>query len=290
MFAFETNVLKFFEGLRTNFLNALFEGVTMFGEETLIVILIGILYFAIDKDLAQRIFFITVFSQGVNNVIKNFAKVERPFASGKVSCVRPETATGYSFPSGHTQNFSTWSMTVAQKLKKKFLIILSIILSLLVALSRVYLGAHYPSDVIVGLTLGFFFATVGNIIYDKVENKNNLYLIANLILTPFVIFFVFSCDPHFADLFKVYGMSLGFWFAIKLEQKFAPIDFSVVWWKKAIRVVFAIIIALFFKEVLKLLYFTDIVQVTLIFDMLRYLVMVFAVFGLYPILLKKMKF
>ncbi len=290
MFAFEIQILKFFEGLRSNFLNAIFEGVTMLGEETLIVVIIGILYFAIDKDLAQRVFFITVFSQSVNNVIKNFAKVERPFANGKVSCVRPETATGYSFPSGHTQNFSTWSMTLSQKLKKKWMIITSIALAVLVAVSRVYLGAHYPSDVVVGLLLGFTFAILGNFVYDKFNNKNKLYLISILILLPLVDYFLFVPDPHFADLFKVYGMAVGFTFAVRVEEKFAPINFSVRWWKKLLRVVLAVIIALACKEGLKLLYFTDLIQVTLVFDMLRYFVMVFAVFGLYPILLKKMKF
>lgn len=101
MFVFELAFLKWLEGLRTSFLNALFEGVTMLGEETLIILLVVALWFAVDKKLAQQVFFVTATSLSVNGIIKNFAKVPRPFAKG-ISCVRLDTATGYSFPSGHT--------------------------------------------------------------------------------------------------------------------------------------------------------------------------------------------
>ena len=60
------------------------------------------LWFAVDKKLAQQVFFVTATSLSVNGIIKNFAKVPRPFTKG-VSCVRLDTATGYAFPSGHTQ-------------------------------------------------------------------------------------------------------------------------------------------------------------------------------------------
>ena len=58
MFAFELAFLKWLEGLRTNFLNAFFEGVTMLGEETLIILLVVALWFAVDKKLAQQVFLI----------------------------------------------------------------------------------------------------------------------------------------------------------------------------------------------------------------------------------------
>lgn len=153
MFAFELEFLKWIESWRTDLLNTLFESITFLGEETLIILLVVALWFAVDKKLAQQVFFVTATSLSVNGIIKNFAKVPRPFTKG-VSCVRLDTATGYSFPSGHTQGFASWSSFFAIKLKKTWLSILVGVLITLVAASRLYLGAHYPSDVIVAVVLG----------------------------------------------------------------------------------------------------------------------------------------
>ena len=151
MMELQIKILKMLEGIRSVFLNNFFEGVTMLGEETLMVLIIVTLWFAIDKRIAQKMFFVTIASMGVNGVIKNIAKVPRPFAGGGVSCVRPETATGYSFPSGHTQCFATWSSLVAVNLKKWWVKLFVAVLIILVGFSRMYLGAHYPGDVIVGV-------------------------------------------------------------------------------------------------------------------------------------------
>ena len=141
MFAFELDFLKWLESFRSGFLNTLFEGITMLGEETLVILLVVALWFAVDRKLAQQVFFVTVASLSLNGIIKNFAKIPRPFTKG-VSCVRPDTATGYAFPSGHTQGFATWCGFFALKLKKIWLRVLAAVLIFAVAFSRLYLGAH----------------------------------------------------------------------------------------------------------------------------------------------------
>lgn len=287
MFGFEMEILKFLEGLRNDFLNTLFEFITIFGEETLLVLLIVTLWFAFDKKFAQKLLFITMASMSVNGVIKNLARVPRPFASGEVTCVRPDTATGYSFPSGHTQNFATWTSLTAMQLKKKWFTITVALLILLVAFSRVYLGAHYPSDVIVSVVLGTAFGTVGCIIYDKTENKNRLYLGMTIILTPFAVLFMFNAEPLFEDFYKFYGMVAGIGVAVSFEEKYAPIGYDVSKWKKLLRIVIGIAVAFAVKEGIKLLKVTDIVQLSFVIDAVRYFVLVFAVMGLCPLLFKK---
>ena len=70
MFGFELDFLKWLEGLRTDFLNTVFEGITFLGEETLVILLVVALWFAVDKKLAQKVFFITVTSLSLNGIIK----------------------------------------------------------------------------------------------------------------------------------------------------------------------------------------------------------------------------
>ncbi len=289
MFDFEIGVLKFFEGIRTDFLNFVFEAITMLSEETLMIVLIAIVWFAFDKKIAEKIFFISLVSLGINSTVKNLAKIPRPWTTGEVTCVRPDTATGYSFPSGHTQNFATWSTLAAIKLKKTWFTVTVAVLIPLVAISRMYLGAHYPSDVCAALILGLGIAFIGNRIYDRAKDKRKLYILSAAVFTPFVILFAFIGDPLFADIYKFYGALIGIYFAVRFEEKYAPIDYSAAWWKKVIRVVFGIALAYGIKEGIKALNVFDVTQISFMMDAVRYFALVFVCFGFYPWIIKKLK-
>ncbi len=289
MFGFEMDILKFFQNLRTDFLNAFFEYITMFGEETIMIVLVAIIYFAVDKRMAHRLFFIAATSMGVNSAIKSIAKVPRPFVKEDISCVRPETATGYSFPSGHTQNTSTWLPALAIQVRKKAFSIAAAVIIILVAVSRVYLGAHYPSDVVVGAILGVGFAFLGNYIFDKVQNKLHLFIGLAVAFAPFIVWFFIGADELYRDIFKFYGMVLGVIPALGIEKKFADMQYNVPLWKKALRVVIAVVLAFAVKEGIKALNVFGVLQLTFLFDMLRYFLLVVVVFGLCPVVFKKLR-
>ena len=288
MFNFELEILKWMEGLRTSFLNVFFEGVTVLGEETLIILLVVSLWFAVDKKLAQQMFFVTITSLSVNGIVKNFAQVPRPFTKG-ISCVRADTATGYSFPSGHAQGFATWSSFFAIKLKKLWFRILVGVLIVLVAVSRLYLGAHYPSDVIVAVLLGVSISVLGSYLFTRVKDTKKLYLGVFLALTPFIVYFLCVAEPLFADLFKTFGMVGGMVAVSFLDEKTEPLSYDVAWWKKLIRIVLGVGLAVALKEVIKLVNVFDIMQISLLIDAVRYFVVVLTVGYLCPLLFKKLK-
>ena len=288
MFNFELEILKWLEGLRTSFLNVLFESITLLGEETLIILLVVALWYAVDKKLAQQVFFVTATSLSVNGIIKNFAQVPRPFTKG-ISCVRVDTATGYSFPSGHTQGFATWSSFFAIKVKKIWLSVLVGVLITLVAVSRLYLGAHYPSDVIVAVVLGVSLSALGNYLFVKVKDTKKLYLGTFLIMTPFIAYFLYVADPLFADLFKTFGMIGGMVVVSFLDEKTEPLSYEVAWWKKVIRIVLGVVIAVALKEVIKRMNVFEVMPISLFIDAIRYFVVVMAVGVLCPLLFKKIR-
>ena len=288
MFAFELDFLKLLESMRTDILDKLFEIITLLGEETLIILFVVAIWFAVDKKLAQQVFFVTATSLGVNGIIKNFAQVPRPFTKG-VSCVRVDTATGYAFPSGHTQGFATWSSFLATRFKRVWLGILAGVLIVAVAFSRLYLGAHYPSDVIVGAALGVGISLLGNYLFLRVTDVKKIYLFTFLSLTPFIVYFLIVADALFADLFKTFGMVGGMVLIAFLDERTEPLSYDVAWWKKLIRIVIGVVLAVALKEAIKLLNVFDILQISLLVDAVRYFIVVMTVGYLCPLLFRKIK-
>ena len=289
MFGFELDVLLFIQSMRTDLLNMLFQGVTMLGEEIIIVLLVAVLYFCIDKLFAQKLLYTLLTSIGINGIVKNLVKFPRPFSTGKITCVREGTETGYSFPSGHTQSFATTSTTIAKKVKKVWVAIIVGILIALVAFSRLYLGAHYPSDVVVGAVLGITIAIVGSILFDNIKNKKWLYLGTILIELPFVIFFLITPDVEYEDFFKAFGMIVGFLLAVMFEEKYAPLEYNIGTGKKVLRVLIGVALALIVKEGLKLIFVSNLLGVTLLLESLRYGMLIFATLGIGPWIFKKLK-
>lgn len=283
----EIQFLQFLESLRTDFSVKLFEGITMLGEETILILMIAVLYFAYDKRLALRIGYITITSMCVNNTVKNLVKRPRPFASGEVTPARAHTATGYSFPSGHTQTIATWSSAFAMYFKKAWVSVLAGVGIVAVAFSRLFLGVHYPSDVIVGAVLGAVIAVGLSIVYDRTKNIHKLYGITALVMLPFAIWFMITADPLYDDFFKLYGMLTGLFFAAGLEEKYAPIEYDVAMWKKVLRIVIGVTAVLAVKEGFKLVDVFGILRLSLLLDAIRYMLVVIVGFGLFPILFKK---
>lgn len=286
---FEMDFLKLLEGLRTEQLIKLFELITMLGEEIILIFLIIILYFAYDKSMALRVFFVTIASNSVNGVVKNLVRRPRPFAVGDITPARVQTATGYSFPSGHTQTIATWSTTFAMKYKKWWVMVLAGLGIILVGFSRMFLGVHYPTDVIVGAILGIGISVLLNILYDKFQDKRKLYLIVFGILLPFAVYFLIVGDPMSKDFFKLYGMMAGLILAVGIEEKYAPLQYDVAIWKKIVRVVIGLAVAFAIKEGLKVFDVFGIERVTLLWSAFRYMSLVFGVCGLYPLLYKRLK-
>lgn len=85
--------------------------------------------------------------------------------------------TSYSFPSGHAMNSSVFYLTIAfytyhfTRKKKLSLVVTggAIVLLLLIGFSRVYLGVHYPSDVVAGYVVGVWWLTTAILISKSVS-------------------------------------------------------------------------------------------------------------------------
>ncbi|MBQ3111508.1 MAG: phosphatase PAP2 family protein [Firmicutes bacterium] len=148
--------LYMLESMRTPALDAFFSAVTQLGDETFFLAVPIIIFWCIDKKLAYYLLSVGFAGLTANQFLKITCQVPRPWVLDSdftiVESAR-EAATGYSFPSGHTQNITAVLGTPAYYCRKAWLTALALLLIALVALSRMYLGVHTPADVLTSLAL-----------------------------------------------------------------------------------------------------------------------------------------
>ncbi len=282
---FQLNIIRFIQQAMTPILDRVAEGITMLGEEEFLIVAIAFIYLVLNKKFGQKIVYIMLASMTLNTVIKNLVQAPRPIGEPGIITIRAETAGGYSFPSGHTQNISTFLGGVMNKIKKSWFTVLSIVLIILVAVSRLYLGVHYPIDVIIGAGLGVAVALIGSYIFDSYSKHQMLILMTVAIFLPFAIYFGIRGDVLSGDFFRSYGLFLGFLAAIVFEEKYVNFTMQIPLWKKAVRLVFGVSLLLGLQLGLKAI-FPD----NSLFHLLRYFLIAFIGLGIYPYLFHRFHF
>ncbi len=136
----------------------------MFGEELLLILLLGFVYWSYDKKLGRTMGLSAIMGLTWNTMAKNIALRRRPYFDHEsihiLRVVEPEAdiydiaAQGYSFPSGHSTNAVTVFCSLAVKVRKRWATAVAIAIPLLTGISRFVVGVHYPTDVLAGAAVG----------------------------------------------------------------------------------------------------------------------------------------
>lgn len=215
-------ILLFFQSIRNPILNILFLFFTISTETPVVVVFTAIMYWCIDKKIGRRMLYALTGNIALNGAIKDYFKVERPIGKIGLESMRVETATGYSFPSGHTQTATTFWTSLAVQLKKKWVYVLAVVMAVGAGISRLYLAVHWPMDVVVGLILGILFTILLIKIMDRSE-KSGKYWEMILILVPLAIMaFVLKSS----DYTKLFALMFGFTVGYILEREY--VSFEVI--------------------------------------------------------------
>ncbi|MBR1758100.1 MAG: phosphatase PAP2 family protein [Lachnospiraceae bacterium] len=183
------------------------------GEEYICVAVLGVVYWGLDKKKGERIGVAVLFANVGIGLLKNiFARIRPWAASDKIELLRD--VEGFSFPSGHSANCTTLYPTTAYEYReKKAWTWAAILIPILCGISRCYVGAHWPTDVITGWLTGLIIFFACTTVLNKVKNKYIFYLVVLGISTVGL----FYCKTN--DFFSSYGMLIGFIAAKWFEER-----------------------------------------------------------------------
>lgn len=220
----QIKILQFFEQIRTETLTLLMTTITIMAESLFIVAILAGLYWCVDKIKSKRLAWFVLFNFVGNGMIKNLIQMPRPFDLGVVKPIRAETATSFSFPSGHTQTATSFWSGAMLVLRTKGMYVMGSCIILLTALSRVYLGVHWPMDVLGGIFFGVIFTLLANkLLGDKGEIKPAHVIGISIVV---LLVMIFKVD---ADLYKgaaaLWGMTCGAY----IEQKYIQFEAVQNW-------------------------------------------------------------
>jgi len=260
----DLEIVRWIQSFRNPVFDWFFYIITQLGDQYVFILLAVIIYWTIDKKFAHKFVFTFMVSAIVNSGIKEVFKRTRPYYYPGIQSETHWNTTGYAFPSGHAQAAGVIGYTALYSAKKtgyKWMKYVGIALLILVPLSRVYLGQHFLSDVIVGTVFAFIIAHYTFKLVDKMGDDEHIY---TLMLAPLFIILMFFVKNH--DLYIAAGGFVGFAAGYYLEKRFVSYQVKEVIWIQIVKVIFGLIIALVIKEGLKFV-FPD----TLLFDFFRYL-------------------
>ena len=256
----DATILQAFESIRCAFLNVVACICTFFGEEVFLVAFVAVFYYMFDKKRGRALAMAVFTSATLNGALKDLVCRPRPYKAGVVSRVEVDNFLvstkdldgSYSFPSGHATNAGAAFTLLSLTEKKKGRIALYIAALLLVMLSRLYLGVHYPTDVLagaaVGILCGVLFAAVG----DRNENALLWIFFGGAVLLSFTLFYAKS-----ADSFKAAGGMLGAAVGFFLEDRFVRFAPPQKTWKGILRVLLGVGVLLGLRFLLKAVFPSD---------------------------------
>lgn len=298
--------LYLLEEIRNPVLDFLFSIVTLFGEETVFMAVGMIVFWCVNKQKGYYLLSVGFVGTVINQFLKITFRVPRPWVKDPnftiVESAR-EAASGYSFPSGHTQTSVGLFGGLALKFRNRAIKIASIALCVLVPLSRMYLGVHTPADVGVSIVIALVLIFALAPLFEKAEKSPKVMYALLLSLTGimlayllFISFWSFPEEVFHVDnvhnytsavknAYTLTGCMLGFLVVYTVDLKWLKFDTKAVWWVQLIKIVGGLVLVLAVKELLRAPLAAILPENTWA-RMIRYFLMVVTAGTLWPITFK----
>lgn len=258
--------LRVLENIRIPVLNEFMLAITTLGEETAFLVVALILFWCVNKHLGYYILSVGFTGVLTNQFLKLSFRIPRPWVLDENFTILEqarEAATGYSFPSGHTQSAVGTFGGIAYTSKNKMLRIFCVALAVLVAFSRMYIGVHTPKDVIVSIIIGAVLILALKPLVLGNDHKYIPVLFLGMLLYVIAYLCYVSFYPFPADMdadnylhgvesgYTLLGSLLGMFAVYAVDTKCLNFETKAVWWAQVLKVVIGLVLVLIVKTFTK---------------------------------------
>lgn len=268
--------------------------ITLFGEEFMLVAILGYIYWCYDKEFGKFAGMNVFIGLVWNPMLKNIVLRRRPYFDNEgIKCLKPVdsgadiydiSAQGFSFPSGHSTNSAITYSSIAVYAKKRWLWITGIILTVLVGFSRFSVGVHYPTDVICGWLMGAVIVLIMTLLQKKVQKQWLLHLIIFAVSALGIIY----CRTN--DYFTGLGLMGGFFLAIEFDERVVKFENTKGVLASILRLAGGFAVYMGLNTLLKLPFPKDFLHsvslAAYLVRFVRYTIVGFVSLGVYPMVFK----
>ena len=262
------DILYALEKIRTPFWNGVMSAVTQLGGEVIFIVAAVVVFWCVSKWEGYYLMTIAFCGTVLNQFLKLICRVPRPWVRDPnftiVESARTE-ATGYSFPSGHTQNAIGLFGGMARWGGRRWVRLGLTALALVIAFSRMYLGVHTPADVGVSLVLAAVLVLGLYPLMRRAQEKPRYMgyvLAAMLVVSGAFVVFVETCGfpadmdaenlaSGIGNAWKMLGAVAGMTLAWLLDRRYIHFETQAVWWVQVIKVAVGMALLLAIKSGLK---------------------------------------
>lgn len=258
--------LYFLEKIRIPGLNELMLAVTTLGEETAFLVIALIVFWCVDKRKGYYIMSVGFLGTMANQFLKLLCRVPRPWVLDPDFTILEqarEAAAGYSFPSGHSQTAVGTFGCIAATTQKRWLKVGSIVIMVLVPFSRMYVGVHTLSDVLVGAGMALVLVGLLKPVVFRKDDRALKGLIAAMIAlaVAFLLFvklyeFAADMDAHnlesgYKNAYTLLGCLIGVAIVYVADKKWLNFRVEAAWWAQILKIVLGLGLVLLVKSCLK---------------------------------------
>ena len=215
---------------------------TLLGSDAVLVGLTAIIYWCFDKRRGRLATYILFLGAYLNFFLKILIPWPRPPFELRIV---GRDLVDYGFPSGHAQDSSTFWSWISLDFKKRSLAVLGTLIVLAVGISRVYLGVHYPGQVIGGWLIGFAVAALGMLVLRRLPAQDRGLRSSRQMLFAFTTLIPLMISVGLGAVGDVNaGLVGGYLFAFSLgaivEDRYVGLMTEISWSKKILRTLIGI--------------------------------------------------
>ena len=175
MYNLDEQILLFIqENIRNPILSRIFVPLTIIGNSGVFLVVVGIIMCIIKKTRRIGMVFLASIVIGfiINDiVIKNIVRRIRPFEAISALEILVKAPKSFSFPSGHTASFFAAATSLFYNSRRNAFV--SLVIATAMGFSRMYVGVHYPSDVLAGMVVGVTSGAASIYLYKRLINEQN---------------------------------------------------------------------------------------------------------------------